>query len=279
MTEETNKKPYKLGLALSGGGAKGFAHIGVFKLLEECELNPDVIVGTSVGSLMGALFADGYTAHEIKELFTGREFSEFAQLQLPKSGLFDSKRFKYFLKRHLRAKTFEELRIPLIVMATDLDNGESHEFRSGSIVDAVTASCSIPIIFSPVVINGVHYVDGGLFHNFPVSIIRDVCERVIGVNVSPLVPQKYKQTLYHIAERSYHYMFRANTLEDREMCDVLIEAEEFGLYKTFDIENVEQISNIGYSAAVRAFEVVIQENRYETLVKTIMATKNNKLLP
>lgn len=279
MTEETDKKPYKLGLALSGGGAKGFAHIGVFRLLEECGLRPDVIVGTSVGSLMGALFADGYTAHEIKELFTGREFSEFAQLQLPKSGLFDSKRFKYFLKRHLRAKTFEELRIPLIVMATDLDNGESHEFRSGSIVDAVTASCSIPIIFSPVVINGVHYVDGGLFHNFPVSIIRDVCERVIGVNVSPLVPQKYKQTLYHIAERSYHYMFRANTLEDREMCDVLIEAEEFGLYKTFDIENVEQISNIGYSAAVRAFEVVIQENRYETLVKTIMATKNNKLLP
>lgn len=279
MTGETNKKTYKLGLALSGGGAKGFAHIGVFKLLEECGLRPDVIVGTSVGSLMGALFADGYTAHEIKELFTGREFSEFAQLQLPKSGLFDSKRFKYFLKRHLRAKTFEELRIPLIVMATDLDNGESHEFRSGSIVDAVTASCSIPIIFSPVVISGVHYVDGGLFHNFPVSIIRDVCERVIGVNVSPLVPQKYKQTLYHIAERSYHYMFRANTLEDREMCDVLIEAEEFGLYKTFDIENVEQISNIGYSAAVRAFEVVIQENRYETLVKTIMATKNNKLLP
>ena len=76
-------------------------------------------------------------------------------------------------------------------------------------------------------INGVHYVDGGLFHNFPVSIIREECERIIGVNVSPLVPQKYKQTIFHIAERSYHYMFRANTLEDREMCDVLIEAEEF----------------------------------------------------
>ena len=133
-------------------------------------------------------------------------------------------------------------------------------------MDAVTASCSIPIIFSPVVINGVHYVDGGLFHNFPVSIIRDMCERVIGVNVSPLVPQKYKQTIFHIAERSYHYMFRANTLEDREMCDVLIEAEEFGMYKTFDLENVEQIARIGYDAAIRAFELVIQENKYETLV-------------
>ena len=190
MTEETNHNAYKLGLALSGGGAKGFAHIGVFRLLEECGLKPDIIVGTSVGSLMGALFADGYTSDEIKELFTGREFSEFAQLQIPKSGLFDSKRFRYFLRRHLRAKTFEELKTPLVVVATDLDNGESHEFRSGPIVEAVTASCSIPIIFSPVVINGVHYVDGGLFHNFPVSIIREECERIIGVNVSPLVPQK-----------------------------------------------------------------------------------------
>lgn len=279
MTENTNNKTYKLGLALSGGGAKGFAHIGVFKLLEECELKPDIIVGTSVGALMGALFADGYTADGLKELFSGREFSEFAQLQLPKSGLFDSKRFRHFLKRHLRAKTFEELNVPLIVMATDLDNGESHEFRSGSIVDAVTASCSIPIIFSPVVINGVHYVDGGLFHNFPVSIIRGICDKIIGVNVSPLVPQKYKQTIFHIAERSYHYMFRANTLEDREMCDVLIETEEFGLYKTFDLENVNQISSIGYDAAVRAFEIVIQENKYETLVKAIASRNGRALMP
>lgn len=273
MTEQTNQKMKKLGLALSGGGAKGFAHIGVFKMLEECGLLPDIIAGTSVGALMGTLYADGYRADEIKELFTGREFSEFAQLQLPKSGLFDSKRFRYFLKRHLRAKNIEDLQIPMVIMATDLDNGVSHEFRSGSIVDAVTASCSIPIIFSPVIINGIHYVDGGLFHNFPVSIIREECQRVIGVNVSPLVPQKYKQTIFHIAERSYHYMFRANTLEDREMCDVLIEAEEFGLYKTFDLENVGQIAHIGYMAAVKAFEIVLQENKYETLVKAINARK------
>ena len=74
-----------------------------------------------------------------------------------------------FLKRHLRAKNFEDLNIPLVVVATDLDHGESVEFREGPIVEAVTASCSIPVIFSPVVINGIHYVDGGLFRNFPVS--------------------------------------------------------------------------------------------------------------
>jgi predicted acylesterase/phospholipase RssA/glycosidase len=249
-----NQKKYKLGLALSGGGAKGFAHIGVFKLLEENRLMPDIISGTSAGALAGVLFADGYSAADIQELFTGREFSEFAQLQLPKDGLFDNKRFRVFLKQCLRAKLFEELKIPLVVVATDLDNGKSHEFRSGLIVDAVVASCSIPIIFRPVEINGLHYVDGGLFRNFPVSIIRDECEWVIGVNVSPLIPQKYKQTLWGIAERSYHYIFRANTMEDRTLCDILIETQDVGAYKTFDLENVASIAAIGYEAAVEAFD-------------------------
>lgn len=273
MTSEYKPKKHTLGLALSGGGAKGFAHLGVFKILEEKGLMPNVIAGTSAGALMGALFADGYKPEEIKELFTGREFSEFAQFQLPKSGLFDSTRFRLFLKRHLRAKTFEELKTPLIVVATDLDNGESHLFTSGSIVDAVTASCSIPIIFNPVVIDGIHYVDGGLFRNFPVSVIRDECEFVIGVNVSPLVPQKYKQTIFHIAERSYHYMFRANTLEDRELCDVLIEAEEFGQYKTFDLENVNLISQIGYDRAALVFKNIMNEAGNKPLKEFITTVK------
>ncbi|MCC8143815.1 MAG: patatin-like phospholipase family protein [Tannerellaceae bacterium] len=277
--EGTGHYKYKLGLALSGGGAKGFAHIGVFKLMEECGLKPDIIAGTSVGALMGALYADGYSADEIKEMFSGREFSDFAQFQIPKAGMFDSTRFWHFLKRHLRTKNIEDLEIPLVVMATDLDNGVSCDFRSGPLVETVTASCSIPIIFNPVVIDGVHYVDGGLFTNFPVSVIKNECERVVGVNVSPLIPQKYKQTLFHIAERSYHYMFRANTLEDRLLCDVLIEAEEFGLYKTFDLENVDLIFGIGYEAARTAFEKVLKENKYEYLVKAISARNINSLPP
>ena len=265
---EATPKPYKIGLALSGGGAKGFAHLGVFKLLEESGLKPDIISGTSAGSLMGVLFADGYSADEIKNMFIGREFSEFAQLQIPKSGLFNYDRFQEFLKRHLRSKRIEDLPIPTVIVATDLDRGCSHEFRSGPIVEAVTASCCMPIVFSPVLINGVHYVDGGLFRNFPVSTIRDECEYVIGVNVSPLIPQRYK-TLLHIAERTYHYVFKANAIEDRELCDILIEAKEVGLYKTFDLENINLISEIGYEAAVKAFQKVIQEKKHENLIKAI----------
>ena len=275
---EATPKPYKIGLALSGGGAKGFAHLGVFKLLEESGLKPDIISGTSAGSLMGVLFDDGYSADEIKNMFIGREFSEFAQLQIPKSGLFNYDRFQEFLKRHLRSKRIEDLPIPTVIVATDLDRGCSHEFRSGPIVEAVTASCCMPIVFSPVLINGVHYVDGGLFRNFPVSTIRDECEYVIGVNVSPLIPQRYKQTLLHIAERTYHYVFKANAIEDRELCDILIEAKEVALYKTFDLENINQISEIGYEAAVKAFQKVIQEKKHENLIKAINSHPNS-LLP
>ena len=275
---EATPKPYKIGLALSGGGAKGFAHLGVFKLLEESGLKPDIISGTSAGSLMGVLFADGYSADEIKNMFIGREFSEFAQLQIPKSGLFNYDRFQEFLKRHLRSKRIEDLPIPTVIVATDLDRGCSHEFRSGPIVEAVTASCCMPIVFNPVLINGVHYVDGGLFRNFPVSTIRDECEYVIGVNVSPLIPQRYKQTLLHIAERTYHYVFKANAIEDRELCDILIEAKEVALYKTFDLENINQISEIGYEAAVKAFQKVIQEKKHENLIKAINSHPNS-LLP
>jgi NTE family protein len=248
---EPNKK-YKLGLALSGGGTRGFAHVGVMQVLEEYGLRPDVIVGTSAGALMGALFADGYSSAEIKLLFTGREFSEFVSLQIPRMGLFDGSRFRQFVRRVIRADNIEELLIPTIVMTTDFDRGKAHAFTKGSVAETVTASCSIPILFNPVRIDGVHYVDGGLFHNFPVSIIRDECDIVIGSNVSPIVPDKYNKTLVGVAERSYHYLFRSNTYKDREICDILVETDEFGLFKMFDLKNVNLLAQIGYRAAERA---------------------------
>jgi Predicted esterase of the alpha-beta hydrolase superfamily len=266
-------KKYNLGLALSGGGARGFAHIGVIKLLEECGLRPDIIVGTSAGALMGVLYADGYKPEEIMTLFNGREFSEFASLQIPKMGLFDSSKFHKYIKKVIRAKDLSELQIPVTVMTTNLDNGEAHAFTHGPIPDILTASCSVPIIFNPIVINGTHYVDGGLFNNFPVSIIRDACDAVIGSNVSPVIPDKYKKTIVGIAERSYHYLFKANTDKDREICDILIETEEFSDYKMFDIDKVEMIAEIGYNAAERAFDNFLNNKPIAMLIKKYSAKK------
>ena len=274
MPEQIMKK-YKLGLALGGGGARGFAHIGVLKLLDDCGLRPDIIVGTSAGALMGTLYADGYKPDEIMKLFNGREFSEFASMQIPKMGLFDSSKFHNYIKKIVRAKDLSQLQIPVTVMTTNLDSGEAHAFTHGPIPEIVTASCSVPIIFNPIIINGTHYVDGGLFNNFPVSIIRNECEAVIGSNVSPVVPDKYKKTIVGIAERSYHYLFKANTNKDRELCDILIETDEFSDYKMFDIDKVETIAQIGYDAAVRAFDDFLNNKPIASLIKKYSTKKIN----
>jgi len=136
MSKQIAKK-YKLGLALSGGGARGFAHIGVLKFLDECELKPDIIVGTSAGALMGILYADGYKPDEIMTLYNGREFSEFVSMQIPKMGLFDSSKFSKYIKKVVRAKDLSELQTPVIVMTTNLDNGEAHAFTKGPISEVL----------------------------------------------------------------------------------------------------------------------------------------------
>lgn len=248
------KKKYNLGLALSGGGARGFAHPGAIKAIEDTGQRPDVIVGTSAGALAGVLYADGYTPKEIVDLFVGKELKEFAEIQIPRAGIFSAVGFRKFLKTHLHAQTFEDLAIPMKIVATNLDEGKSEVFHEGPLIEAIVASCSIPIVFEPVVINGINYVDGGIFKNFPVSIIRSDCEKVIGVNASPMVSQKYNKTLLQIAERSYHFMSRTNTLLDRTLCDTLIELQDLISYKTFDLVSANEIFNIGYTHAKKMLE-------------------------
>jgi NTE family protein len=248
----SEKKKHKLGLALSGGGARGFAHPGAMKAIEDFGLEPEIISGTSAGALAGVLYADGYAPEEIIKLFVGKDFREFADIQVPVAAIFGTSGFRRFLKKYLRAKNFEDLRIPVKVVATNLDEGKSVVFDTGPIIDAVVASCSIPIVFNPVVIDNVNYVDGGIFKNFPVSTIRNLCDKIIGVNVSPLVPKKYNKTIMHIAERSYHYMSRTNTLLDRTLCDTLVEITDVAYFKTFDLINMEKIFKIGYGFSQKA---------------------------
>jgi len=252
MNESAEKKKYKLGLVLSGGGARGFAHPGAIKAIEDFGLRPDIISGTSSGALAGVLYADGYAPEEIVKLFVGTDFRKFVDIQMPVAAIFGTSGFKRFLKKHLHAKNFEDLPVPVKVIATNLDEGTSVVFDRGPIIDPLIASCSIPVVFNPVIIDGINYVDGGIFKNFPVSTIRSLCDTIIGVNVSPLVHKKYNKTIMQIAERSYHYMSRTNTLLDRTLCDVLVEITDLYYFKTFDLINSEKIFKIGYDNSQKA---------------------------
>jgi NTE family protein len=263
-----NKQEYQLGLALSGGGARGFAHPGALKAIEDFGLRPEIICGTSSGAIAGVFYADGYTPEEIIHLFVGKDFREFVDIQVPVVAIFGTSGFRKFLKKYLRARNFEDLQIPVKIVTTNLDEGKSVIFDQGPIIDALIASCSIPIVFNPVVINGVNYVDGGVCKNFPVSPIRSLCSKIIGINVSPLVPKKYNKTIMHIAERSYHYMSRTNTLLDRTLCDVLVEINDLVYFKTFDLVNSEKIFNIGYDSSRQALLESIDKGVFSVLCTT-----------
>lgn len=254
MNENDKSYPYKLGLALSGGGAKGFAHLGVLKALEEKGLRPDVISGTSAGALAGSLYADGHSPEEILSFFQKKGFKEFAELTIPQTGIFKATRFRDFLKKHIRAKSFDELKIPIKIIATDIVEGKSVCFEKGSLIQSIIASCAYPIVFTPVEIENTHYVDGGLFKNFPVSIIRPDCQTVIGVNVSPLTRQKFKNSLLYIAERSFHYISVSNSLVDRKLCDILIETDKLSDFAMFTLDHSTEIFNIGYNIAIEELE-------------------------
>ncbi|MDR3653860.1 MAG: patatin-like phospholipase family protein [Paludibacter sp.] len=246
LTSLFNKKPYEIGIALSGGGVKGLCHAGVLKALEEQGIVPDIISGVSAGSLVGALYADGYSPDEIAVLFEDINFRNMTKIRIPDGGFFKTDIFQKFLDEKLRAKTFGELNIPLRVVATNLDQGQSVVFSSGNLIDPIVASCTFPVLFSPKLIDGVHYVDGGVLKNFPVSTIRNDCEKVIGVNASPIVADKYKQSIINVATRSYHFMFKANMLYDKELCDLLIEPVDMGNYDTFDVDKGREIFDLGY---------------------------------
>lgn len=241
-----NRKPYKIGIALSGGGIKGLCHAGVLKALEEQGIQPDILSGVSAGAVVGALYADGYSPDEIAKLFEDISFRQMTKIQIPDGGFFRIDAFQKFLTKKLRAKTFDELKIPLRVIATDLDKGQSVMFSTGNLIDPIVASCSIPVLFSPKIIDGVHYVDGGVLKNFPVSTIRDECEKVIGINASPLVADEYKPSILNVAARSYNFMFKANIFHDKELCDLLIEPVDMGNYDTFDVAKGREIFELGY---------------------------------
>ncbi|HEY7405967.1 MAG TPA: patatin-like phospholipase family protein [Candidatus Angelobacter sp.] len=175
-------KPPKLGIALGGGFARGLAHIGILKVLEEEKIPIDFIAGTSVGSVIGAAYASGICAKELEEVASLVRFKDFSRWTFSRFGLFSNDKMSIFLRKVLRCKTFEELRIPLAVAATDIITGEPAVFTKGDLIEPVRASCAYPGIFQPVRIGGQVLVDGLLSHSVPADPLRQMgAERVISV--------------------------------------------------------------------------------------------------
>lgn len=240
-------KPYKLGVALSGGGARGFAHAGALLAIEEAGLKPDVVAGVSAGSVIAVLYAAGVPPIKMAEIFARRSFRDFAELSFGNDGFMKIDRFKDFILGELNgAKRLEDLQIPIYIGATNLDTGEPEAFSKGEIGQRMIASCSIPIIFRPVEIGGSHYVDGGVLRNHPAWIIRDKCEKLIGINVSPMRRAQKFDSIINVALRTYNLMAKANQKQDMDMCDISVQTPEIANYAVFDLKNIKKVFLSGY---------------------------------
>jgi len=182
-------KKRKIGLALGGGAARGVAHIGVLEILEKSNIPIDMIAGTSAGAAIGALYAQGKNTGELKKLAQSWDWKQRAQvidLALPRSGFIAGHRIKKLLKSIIGDVNFDELNIPFACVATDVMTGEEVVINHGSVLEAVRASISVPIILSIVKYGGRYLVDGGLVNPVPVSVLKDMgADFIIAVNVTP----------------------------------------------------------------------------------------------
>lgn len=246
---------YKLGLALSGGGIRGACHLGVLKALEEIGLKPDCVSGVSVGAIVGALYSDGQPLDVCLKFFENSKLTKSVKLNMPKNGgLANTDSFRKQITDILNARTFSELKIPLVINATNLNSGKVKYFKSGELIDAVVASASVPVLFNPVKIGDDYYVDGGIMSNLPAEVIRKDCDMVIGVHVNPIWPMDGQMGLKTVAERVFHLAVNGNTFREKSFCDLVIDMKADQDVGMFQSSMAEYLMEVGYRTAMKAFK-------------------------
>lgn len=248
-----------IGVAFSGGGARGFSHVGVILALEKFGIKPAIISGVSSGAIAASLYGAGLTATEMLDCFSDyNHLSDFTDWSIPTEGIMKLNKFEKMLSEWLPIDNLEKMKIPTVICATDLDHGKSVGFTKGNIAKRVVASCSIPIIFQPVKINGVNYVDGGVLRNLPAWAIREHCKTLIGANCSPLDRDySYKKSLINIAMRTFQLMAKSNVINDLKLCDYVIQNPQLSKFKTFSISESSRIVTRGYDEACRVLEKIL----------------------
>lgn len=251
--ESSDQRPYKVGYALSGGGARGFAHAGAIKAMLEVGLKPDVIAGVSAGSVVAVMIGAGLKPQQIVEAFSSKSFTDLVTISMPRAGLFRLDKFQDFLRQTIPYSRLEELPIPTVVCATNFDTGQKVAFDKGEIAPIVAASCCIPIVFRPVKIGEYRYVDGGVLANLPAWAIRSKCRFLAGINCSPMVSDGSSDSMLSVAMRSYELMSKNNTTHDAELCDMLLRFDNIASHRTFSLDGIQAVFNEGYRTATEYF--------------------------
>ena len=236
----------RFNLCLSGGGARGYAHIGAMKALAEMGVEIAAVSGGSSGAIVGALFCDGYTPWEIEEIVIKEQPQVGMNLRGFRNGLLSFSDIRRLLNKYLRVTSFEELKKPFFVGATDLLTGKQKIFSSGDLFLPLCASSAIPMLLEPVEIDDVPYADAGMSNNLPVEPLIGRPGKIIGIHVNPVQPYRKHPGLIETIDRSMHIIVGNNTRPAISMCDIFIEPPGLVKYHVLQWKKTADIIKIGY---------------------------------
>jgi NTE family protein len=248
----------KIGLVLSGGGARGVAHLGMLKALDELGVKVSAISGTSAGAIVGAFYSAGYKPEEILNIAKTQKFFGFSNLLFGKAGLFNMEAFESVCQTYFTHNKIEQLNIPMTITATDIVKGEIRYFSKGDLSKALMASSCVPLVFEPVKYENTLMMDGGILNNFPIEPLLSICDKIIGVNVNS-ISQNFEQIhMKDMLDRSFHIAMKGAIQEKIKSCDVLIEPEDMSRFGMFDLSKLDEIYHEGYNCAKRLSNEITQ---------------------
>jgi NTE family protein len=240
-----NKK-VKWGVALGGGGARGYAHLGVLEALREKGIEPDIISGVSAGAIAGAFVASGMSPRESFEVFKKYSFTDITKFRIPRKGLFSLDKLKDLLADTIETENIEDLKIPMIIAVSNILTGKVEYRTEGPLTITVEASASIPVLFSPVEMDGGFYSDGGIFDNLPIRPLKEQCKKVIGVSISPVQELEEITGIIQIAARTFQLSVNSGLREAEKGCSIFIEPKGLADYDIMDTKHADEIFQLGY---------------------------------
>ena len=247
-------KKLKLGLALGSGGAKGFAHLGAIRAFEENGIEFDVIAGTSIGSILGAFYADGYSSTDMFELFKRINFSEI--VTLPKVVNMDTSDLYKVIDQTIGYLDITELKKPFACVATNLDTGDEYDFFSGPVASAVCCSSCIPPFFKPVVIDGQRYIDGAFTNSVPADLVKGMgADFIVGIDLKDYEPNQ--NSLINKIFPTYKGKVAEPWEKGYKFSDVMLHPDLRG-YSSTSFLNGDEMYDIGYKTALEKIPLIKQ---------------------